>query len=184
MTLLADIRDFLRRERLWALLFLLILAIFAFIFLQPEKAVKKPRSEAIENLQLAETRLKQEIRATGGMQEFLAKRPRILWTLSVFTSLLAVVFFSGLVIDFAWVSRPAWRNKLQAATGPPEAKSWGVGTVFKTILIFILATLSLSVLLSFLKSIFLYTISHIHHSKSPFVYFLYAKVQKDKVLAS
>lgn len=153
MTLLADIRDFFRRERGWAFLFIFVIAVFAFLFLRPPRTVQKHRSQAMEELNRAEKKLKREIGATGGVQGFLSKRPQLLWTFSILSLVLAVSFLLGLVIDFIWVTRPGWRTKVQS-TGPPEARSWGLGTIFKTILLFILAGVGLSVLLSFLKSFF------------------------------
>lgn len=154
MTLLRDIKDFFQRERLWSLLLIFILIVFAYIFSHPSRQKEAAGSEVIEQLRLAESRLKEEIQATGGVQKYLTARPQLLWTFSFFTSLILVIFLLGFIFDFLWLFRPHWRHKLQSATGPPEAHSWGLGTVFKTILLFILATVALSLVLSLLKSLF------------------------------
>jgi len=160
MTLLKDVKDaldFLKRERLWTLL--LIFLTLAFIFLLTPRPGKLPHkkeqpSAALQKLQMAENKLKEEIKEKGGFQNFLADRPGLQKIFSLFTVLMAAVFLLGLGIDFLWVSRPSWRNRLQAATGPPEALTWNLGTIFKTILLFVLASLSLSFVLSLLKAVF------------------------------
>lgn len=153
MTLFSNILHFLRRERLWVLLFIFLVSIYTFVSSRPErKKEKEPSTYLADELRQAETRLKEKIEKTGGVKNFLEKRPKLLMLFTLFSAVIVTIFISGLVIDFAWIFRPSWKEKIQSGLPPPQATSWGIGVVFKTILLFVLASLGLSVLLAFLKS--------------------------------
>lgn len=151
MSLFRDARNFLARERSWGILFVMVLAIYAASFLRPPQEAEEPRSQTLEKLHLAETKLKEEIRSSGGVSEYLARRPALLRIFNLLTLLLLAAFSAGLVLDFFWLVRPNWRARLQRAAGPPEAWTWSLKTIFKTILLFILVSFSLSLFLSLLR---------------------------------
>ncbi len=159
MTLLTDIRNFFVRERLWGLLFGVVLAIYAGSLFWSQKGPEEPRSQALEKLRLAEMKLKEEIRSSGGVPEFLSGKPALLWIFNFLTLLLVAAVIAGLALDLIWIARPSWRARLQAATGPPQARVWSPGTIFKTIVLFILMSLSLSLFLVLFRAIFLQGVS-------------------------
>ncbi|MBI2167506.1 MAG: CPBP family intramembrane metalloprotease [Candidatus Omnitrophica bacterium] len=154
MTLLADIRNFFVRERLWGFLFLLAAAIYGTAVWRGRAEVQEPPSSALEMLKTAEHKLKEEIHSVGGVQMLLRRRPRLLTALNLFTFLVFGIFLTGLWIDYYWVTRPAWRQGLGKSAGPPEAGGWGPSTIFKVILIFILAGVGLNGFLTLLRSVF------------------------------
>jgi len=121
MTLLTDIRNFFVRERLWGFLFLLAAAIYGTALWKGRAEVQEPPSSALEMLKTAEHKLKEEIHSVGGVQMLLRRRPRLLTVLNLFTFLVFGIFLTGLWIDYYWVTRPAWRQGLGKAAGPPEA---------------------------------------------------------------
>lgn len=153
MKLLVDLFGFFRRERVWGLLFLLLVGIYALTLFGPEEREEGTHSEAVKRFQLAEARLKDEIRSAGGVQGFLATQPKLLRIFEWFTFLLLGALFSGLVVDFFWLSRPAWRVRLLGVAGPPAARGWGLGAIFKTLLLFILTSVALTIFLAFLKAL-------------------------------
>lgn len=155
MNLLQSTLDFFRRERIWVLLFVFILLVFVYLTFQPKRTDTGEDSEALRRFQAAEYRLKEEIRATGGMQQFLVKRPSLLLAFEILSLSLVVILIVGLVIDFFWLTRPALRNRIQLATGPPVGGQWGLAALFKTVVLFILMSLALSLLLALLKSVVL-----------------------------
>lgn len=154
MNLISDIRNFFLRERSWGILFVMVLAIFAANVFWSSQRAEEPRSQTLEKLHLAETKLKEEIHSSGGMSEFLAKRPAFLRIFNFLTLLLLAAVFAGLILDFFWLVQPSWRARLQRASGPPEARTWSLRTIFKTVLLFILASFSLSLFLFFLRALF------------------------------
>ena len=159
MTFIRDTFNFLKRERIWTLLFIFLVSAYVYVANRPEKKIPKLPSPALEKLQEAETRLKNEIKVEGGVGNYLAGRPKLLIVFSLFTAFLMVTFFLGVVVDVLWFARPSWRNRLQPATGPPEARSWSIGTVFKAIILFVLATLALTVVMAILKRILFHAVS-------------------------
>lgn len=157
MTFFTDVRNFLVRERIWTLLFLLLLGFYALNSLLMRKASEQAPeapSQAMEQLRQAEEELKQEIQAAGGMQEFLSRNPKLLLIFNAFSTFLITVFVLGIFLDLAWWMRPGWRQGLAITERAPEARHWGIGTVFKVSILFILLALGLGFLLSILKSKF------------------------------
>ncbi len=152
MTLLKDTRNFLARERGWALLFIFLISLIAFNLVWHTKP-EKQTSEAVKQLEQAETRLKTQIREAGGIEAFLTKRPRLMVAFNAFTFLLVVTLVLGIFINVSWVRRPDWRSRLRVED-PPDAPYWGLGTIFKVALFFISVVLAVGLLLSFIGSHF------------------------------
>jgi len=157
MSLARDFRDglaFLGRERPWTLLFLLLLGLAAAaFFLSPVRPAEGP-SEAVQKLQAAEERLKEELREVGSVKNYLADRPGLLLVFNLFSLMLLAAFAAGLVLDLLWFTRPEWRGRLQSAHGPPEALSWSNGTVFKVLLLFMVSALGLGLAFSAVRAWF------------------------------
>lgn len=155
MTLFSNMFHFIRREGLWILLFIFLVGIYTFVSSRPERIKEKNSSNyLVDDLRQAETQLKEKIEKTGGVQNFLSKRPKLLKLFTIFSAIVIVIFILGLAIEFAWIFRPSWKAKIASGLPPPLATSWGIGAVTKTILLFVLASLGLSVFLAFLKSAF------------------------------
>jgi membrane protease YdiL (CAAX protease family) len=154
MTLFTDLLNFFRRERAWGLLFVLLLGLTALNLLWPQPPpAEKPSSQMLEELRVAEIKLRDEIRAAGGVQKFFAENPKLLLAFNTFSFLLGLALVFGLFLDFSWLTRSRWRDQLRA-TGPPEARHWGLATIFKATLLFMALAFGLGLLLSWLKSRF------------------------------
>lgn len=153
MTFFRDLFSFLKRERVWSLLLIFIVLVFVFFF-QSGKMRTRHESPALQELHRAENQLKAQIHAKGGVQEYLASRPRLLKIFSLFTSFLLGVLSLGFVLDLVWLIDPRWRVRLRNETGPPGTPGWGLGTVFKSMVLFTLATLALSFFMSLVKHFF------------------------------
>lgn len=152
MKLPGDILDFYRKEKAWAVLTVAVIVLLSFLMFQREKDDSSVSSQALQQLKTAESRLKQEINEAGGIQKLLEDEPQLLWGFSFFSSFLLASFLLGIVMNFLWWSRPAWRQSFWVGAGPPEARHWSNSTVFKVVLLFILGSVSLSFFLALLKS--------------------------------
>ncbi len=154
MTLFRDIFCFLRREKVWTLLFIFLVLVYFLVSSQTSKRHHPPReSVGLQKLRTAEIKLKEEIQATGGLKQFLSSKPGLSFGFSVFTGLIVTILLVGLIVNFGWALKPEWRARLPSGAGPPEAPSWGIGTIFKVILLFVLGTMSLSFLLALAKNV-------------------------------
>ncbi|MBI4114983.1 MAG: CPBP family intramembrane metalloprotease [Candidatus Omnitrophica bacterium] len=151
MSLLTDTRNFFVKERVWSVLFLFVIVSYVLILLWKQSSEEQSTSPAVEKLQAAEKRLMQEIRAQGGIEQILARKPKLFLAFNLFSFFLMVGIVGGIIIDFLWVSRPQWRTGLLTIHGPPQARGWTLSTIFKVILLFFLITLSLNIVLSFLR---------------------------------
>ena len=159
MSFIRDVFHFLKRERIWLLLFIFLVLVYSLVSSRSPKSTGKPASGGMEKLQVAETKLKEEIKNTGGVRQFLNAKPSLFYLFSFFTALLVTVLLSGFVINVGWVFKPEWRSRILSGAGPPAAPTWGLGTVFKVILLFVMGTMSLSFFLALLKAIFFRSVS-------------------------
>ena len=151
MTLLSDLRHFLLREKGWTLLFVALLGIYAFTLLSPRQGEKEASSGVLEELRQAELRIKDEIHEAGGIQEFLVKNPKLFIAFNLFSLVLLTAVALGIFVNLLWFLRPGLRSGLQVTDGPPEARHWGLGTLFKVVLLFITLALGSGVALSLLR---------------------------------
>ena len=153
MRFFSDTLHFVRRERVWVLLFVFLVLVYILVTSRHEKPREELSARSAQKLHLAETKLQEEIQKTGGLQNFLLSRPKLLKFFALFSALIATIFLSGFAIDLAWLFRPSWRRKITSGVSPPRATSWGIGTVVKTILLFVLASMGLSILLAILRAV-------------------------------
>ena len=154
MKMVRDALNFFRQDPKWGVLLASLTVIFVFLYFRAEEAGWKGRPhQALQKFQRAEDRLKTEISKSGGVVKFLEKRPALRWALNLISLLLIGVILGGFVLDFFWFTRPGFRSRIQVSTGPPEARSWGLAAVLKTILLFIVGSMGLSILLALVKSV-------------------------------
>lgn len=157
MTFLKDTVNFFRREPIWGWLLLFLVTVYGVSVLgpRPGPAEPEPPSEAIETLRMAEEKLKAQIQAAGSVQEFLTEKPGLALAFHLFTLALIVAVLAGLLLDFFWFSRWRREESFRVAGGSPAAWTWGIGTVFKTLLLFVCASLSLSVFMNLFRQFLL-----------------------------
>ena len=153
MKFFRDTFNFFRREPKWAFLLALVLVILALVELRSGEMKEKGGQPhpALRKFEQAENRLKDEISSMGGIEKYLKKRPKLFWALRFLSFGITGVLVWGLVLDFFWFTRPGFRSRIQVSTGPPEARSWGLSAVLKTVLLFIMGSVGLSLLLGILK---------------------------------
>lgn len=152
MTLIRDAIQFFRREPKWAFLLAAVLILFAFIHLRGESAERKHRShEALEKFEQIEKEFKNKIKQTGGLEKFLEKHPGLFWGFQIITGLLIATFFGGLYLNYGWLTKPHWHQKIESRSGPPQAL-WAPSAVLKTVLLFIVGSIGFSLLLGALRN--------------------------------
>ncbi len=152
MKFFKDTIQFFRREPKWAFVLAAVLILFAVIHIRGERAEKKNRSHAaLQQFDQMENRFKNKIKAEGGLEKYLKDKPSLFWLSQILSILLLVTFMLGLMLDYGWLTKPRWRSGIQASTGPPEA-TWGTSAILKTILLFIVGSIGISLLLGAVKT--------------------------------
>lgn len=153
MKLLRDSWSFFIQEKQWIGIFILVVLLYLGMVYWEKRRPEELPSPVLENLRLVETKLKEEIRSSGGMQKFLIERPKLFLIFNLFTLLLMGGMIIGLILDFIWFFRPSWRSQLSFLRPPPTPR-WGISTIFKIILLFFLAGFCLSIFLSLIQFLF------------------------------
>ena len=153
MNFFRDAFNFFRREPQWAFLLAFVLVLLAFVQLRSGEMKEKEEHphQALQKFEKAETRLKDEINSMGGIEKYLQKKPKLLWALRLLGFGVTAVLLWGLALDFFWFTRPDFRRRIEPVAGPPEAKTLGLSAVLKTVLLFIVGSVGLSLLLGALK---------------------------------
>ena len=153
MKILKDTIHFFRREPRWAFLLAAVLVLLGLVQLRPQKSEENRRPHAaLHKFEQAENKLKDAIKSTGGIDKYLEKRPALQWIFGILILAVVAAFLAGLAIDFLWFSRPQFRKRILSSAGPPEARNWGFSTILKTILLFIVGSMGISLVLALLKS--------------------------------
>lgn len=155
MKFLRDTFRFFLRQPKWGFFFAALLVLLTLLYFRSEKSEWKNRPhEALQKFQQAENRLKEEIQATGGVGNFLKERPSLLWAFRILSVLLVGIVLAGLALDLRWLTNRQWRSRIQGSNAPPEERTWGLEALFKTILLFMVGSLGLSLLLALVKFFF------------------------------
>ncbi len=152
MNFFRDAIHFFRREPKWAFLLAAVLILFAFIHAKGQDPQRKHRShETLQKFEQTEKEFKNKIKETGGLEKYLEERPGLYWAFRIISLFLIVTFFSGLALDYGWLTKPHWRQMIESRTGPPTAQ-WGLSAVLKTVLLFIAGSVGISLVLGSLKT--------------------------------
>ena len=153
MNFFRDAFNFFRREPPWAFLLAFVLVLLAFMQLRSGEMKEKGERphQALKKFEQAENRLKDEINSMGGMEKYLEKKPKLFWGLRLLGFAVTGILGWGLVLDFFWFTRPDFRRRIESTMGPPDARFLGLSAVLKTILLFIIGSIGLSLLLGALK---------------------------------
>lgn len=146
----AEIRKFLREEKLYAYLLLGILILYAAIFAWGGDEPKAP-SPAMEKVKQAERALREEKSEREWLKAALEKKPAAAFFLSVFTLMFLLGFGCGLILDVWFVTNLFYRRPVIPAARAPGTIAWGFRELAKVVILFFTYGFLASVLIGFLK---------------------------------
>ncbi len=153
MTTMKDIAQFFREERLYGVLFGVILALGAYLWFFPPGPADREKPEtspAVEAFRQKEEALEQRMKTAGSLEELLKTKPLLRFLFQALSFLAAGAFSAGIVLDGFLIFSPAWRRNLSSGLSPPEVTPWKFSMLFKVILLFITASLALNFILGFI----------------------------------
>jgi hypothetical protein len=149
--MLKDILHLIKEEKGYVLLFLLVAALYGgFWFTYKSSPESKQPSAALEEFQKAEKKWRQKVTDTQSLERYLEKRPFLSYLFRAFSFFIVGAFSLGILIDLFLVFKPAWRRSL-TRRGPPATTPWKFSMLFKVIVLWMTASLSVGLLLNFIR---------------------------------
>ena len=167
--MLKDLLAFVKRERFYTFLFLVVSLLYVYFGLASQKEMRlrgteEKHSVALEKFREAEKRMYSDIQSAGSFEEFLKNRPVLKIAFQLFSLLAVGAFGCGVVLDFCLLFSPRWRRSLAFTgpyglqTAPPRTASWEewkLSMLFKVVVLFMSASLLLSLFLTFVHHVML-----------------------------
>ncbi len=150
--MLKDILEFFKREKLYALFFVILTAFFAFSYFHAKESSPE-KSEKLREFERAEKQMQEKVKESGSFEKYLKDRPRLSLALQFFSLLVIAALFAGFVLDFYLIKRPGLAQRFTFDTGPPRI-AWKVSMVFKVLVWFFIVNIALAVVLGLIKKKF------------------------------
>ncbi len=148
---IADIRGFLRREKIYSFLLILILFTYAFLLAFAGR-IHERESEAMTKIKHAEKSLRQNQSEQQALENFLREHPRRTMALSGFFALLTLALGIGAILDFGVVAGYFRKKPFIRSIRSPEPVAWGGSDIAKVVILFFTAGLASNFFLAILKA--------------------------------
>ena len=137
--ILTSAAAFLKRERGYRLLFIFVVVFYAAAAFNAHRHEPEKRDQqAFEKYEEAEKQLQQQVRDPQAVLEFMRTHPRLVRVFGGFLGVVALFFFSGMVLNGLHIFSPAWRRGIAADWIPQEKTQWTFSLLAKMILLFLL----------------------------------------------
>lgn len=143
--MLKSILNFIRRERFWLLALILLGTLYFFIDHLSVVETRPQTSKEMTAFQQAEKKVQAQSQNPESLERALEKRPVFKKVFYSFTTLVAMLFAAGCLLDFALVLNVPFRQKFFARQAHPE-HSWGIGQLLHVSVLWIAAGLAMSFL--------------------------------------
>ncbi|OGW84616.1 MAG: hypothetical protein A3C35_01355 [Omnitrophica bacterium RIFCSPHIGHO2_02_FULL_46_11] len=154
-TLLIEIGQLFRREKIYSLLLIFIILFYVFS-LFAHKVVKKEISEALpqETIQNLEDQWRNLSEDPEGVQKQLKEHPPLFWAVQFISFFFIGAFTSGIWFGALDLRRLFLRQELIPSSGQILLVSWGMTEVVKLILLFLSAGIVMNLGLVLMKLLF------------------------------
>lgn len=146
---------FLKRERLYLLLIVLVSVFYAAITMGTGRKIRAPQvvtSQAMEEFKAAERQFNEQSSSERAFEEFRGREPLLARSFEFFTLFFLLAIVAGLGIDFILLARPSVRKKFLNRPDPPPVRVWPFSILFRTMVLFIVWGIVLSVVIGLLES--------------------------------
>ncbi|HXV28185.1 MAG TPA: hypothetical protein VD913_04390, partial [bacterium] len=145
--MLNAIADFVRRERKFTLLFVVVALIYTAFFVfdkSPEK--KSETSPALQEFENAQKNWGENLKDAKFFEQYLKQKPVLSFWVHFFSLMAIVLIALGLMIDFMLIVRPSWRLRGQR-DGLLSSIDWRISMLFKVIVLILAANIVLALFL-------------------------------------
>ena len=158
--MLKDILDFIRKEKFYFGLFLVVTTLYAgiWIFANQQGQDKPDESSAIQEFREAEKRVFEKMSKPKTFDEYLKPQNKVPYWLQIFSVIMMVAFGLGLMIDFRLWFQPGWRHSF-VVSDSMDRIDWKVSMLFKVIVLWMTFAIGTSLFFGLLQNIFLKDLS-------------------------
>ena len=154
-TLLIEIVQLFRREKIYLVFLTIIILFYAFVFLTHHKPVKNelPKKPQ-EKVQSAQALWHSMPENPEVIQKRLAKHPLLFWAVQIFTFFFIGAFTLGIWFGFLDLRRLFLKQEVIPSSGQFPFISWGISEIIKIILLFFLVGIDINLVLAIVKVLF------------------------------
>lgn len=145
--MLADFLSWVRRERIYVILGLIVTCFYATAYVKIKSEKDVAQQESATRLQMMEERFQEKIKDKQAMEAFLKEHPEVQRKMSGSFLLIFVSFGMGIFLLIRWLSKPEFRQKWTVA---PDWEG-GIGSLTVLFRVTVMM-LSISLLLTFVLS--------------------------------
>lgn len=135
---ISDILSFFKKEKIYAVLALLLLVIYGFgIFhgMLSKEAVTPKTSAALEEFKRAEKAFQEKVKDLGSLEKYLKGHPVLSALINFFSIFILLAFLIGIAVDIAYFFRPGFREKFEAFHSP-SSFNWPWALLIKFFILF------------------------------------------------
>ena len=146
---------FFKTERKYFWLLLGVLLFYTFVFFGPRLREHAPKHlKQVEKFKEAEKKWNEGIDHEGAFSAFAKRQPLLAGLFGLLTVFFIFAMLAGLIIDFLFLWKPAFRAKWMSSLSPPEFPSWRFSILFKVVILFFVGGIVLGLLTGILEAIF------------------------------
>lgn len=147
LKLLNEIVLFFRRERVYFFLLLFVGVCYVLILADPyaKHKAQTESSEEVEAFKTAEEKFDRKMSSEESYRDFVRQKPVLATLFQSMTVLFVLALLAGLILDILFLLKPSWRRNFTSGAPPPQAKPWPFSILFKTVLLFLVSGILLSV---------------------------------------
>ena len=145
--------QFFKKEKFYAFLFLVVIAIYASMWFWPDKNAKEDAKDtpAVQAFHKAEERLQSKMQKGGALADYLKAHPELEAVFIGLSFLIAFALTAGLVIDYFIFFKPGWRSQFAFDARPPSRMDGKLSMIFKVVLLFITGSYLLGGILGLIR---------------------------------
>ena len=130
---LQKIKDFFRREKFYAISGLVLLLVYGLLIIfRPHEAGPEAaeKSKVMEAYKTAEDKMNHKIEEMGSIDAYFKDRPDLQLWMNLLSFLVMTALIAGVALDFFFLFKPRWREKIQNISPPPDL-DWKPSLLFK-----------------------------------------------------
>lgn len=148
--------NFLRREKLYTILFILVLNIYgyaAFLAMNHQKPNENDQA-SLKQFEKAEDAFQEKVKDPEKLKNYLKENPKsaLIFQAASATAFLALML--GCVILYRFLFIPGWKDQWKVEAFGFDPTRWSLGMLIKVILLYLFASFIFTIILGVLKKLF------------------------------
>ena len=151
-TILIELGQFFRKEKFYVILLTAVLLFYGALFVTHKTGERKELVN--QSMQKMESLLREASQKSELIQERLTSRPILWWLVQLFTFIFVAAVGFGIWLIASDIGRWVHTREFLPSSGSSLLISWGIGEVFKVIILFFACGIVLNLFLGWIKPVY------------------------------